>query len=183
MASVPLRPTRPALLGVGALLLCAVALAPARAERADTAEIHLQRGADGRAVLTDRPRAGVAVERTGRVARADPVAARERADRVARDAAATSARVQRTIDAQQDRLALAERQRARAQADEAERLRREELRAEAERPVVVAPWLFPGTPRWQPPPGARPPPPRTGPRPLPHEAARRPAPVEDRVLR
>lgn len=166
----------------GALLLALAAVAGAgavRAESAGTAEIHLQRGPDGRAVLTDRPRTGVVVEKTWRVDREDPVAARERAERVASDARATSERVQRTIDAQQDRLALAERQRARAAADEAERQRLEALRAEAERPVVVAPWLHPHGPGWRP----RPPPraePGPRPRPRPHEASRR---VEDRILR
>ena len=158
------------------LVLLSIACAAGTAGAQGTTEVYLQRGADGRAVFTDKPRQGVVVEKMWRLEREDPEAARERAAEVRREAAATSARVQRSIDAEQDRLALADRQRARARADEAERQRLADLRAESERPVVVAPWLGAGVPQWQfgpqwqpdrppraRPPGERPEPPRRRP--------------------
>ena len=162
-----------------ALPLLATLAGPLAAQ--GTTDIYLQRGADGRVVISDQPRRGVAVEKTWRMEREDPDAARQRAAEVRRHAAETSARVQRSIDAQQDRLALAERQRARADAEEAERRRFAELRAEADRPVVLTPWLGPGLPQRQRPPGWRPPgggawPPEASrpPRRQPHPNERRP---------
>jgi hypothetical protein len=136
-------------LALTVLALLSAAAGPLGAQ--GTTEIFLQRGADGRAVISDQPRRGVTVEKTWRMEREDPEAARERAAEVRRHAAATSDRVQRSIDAQQERQAAAERQRSRALADQAEQRRLAELRAETERPVVLAPWLGPGRPYARPP--------------------------------
>ncbi len=124
--------------------------AAAAAPLADpTSTIYLQRGADGRLVLTDRPSPLVTTERSWQVEREDPVAARQRAADVRREATAVSERVQRAID--QD-----ERQRAEVDArerDRADRLARDAAiarAAEAETPLLVAPIdVFGGT--WRPP--------------------------------
>jgi hypothetical protein len=73
------------------------------AETPKTSQIYLQRGADGRSVLTDRPSANAVTERTWQVDREDPVAAQQRALEVQRQADAVTLRVQRAIDAQQQR--------------------------------------------------------------------------------
>ena len=72
---------------------------------ADVARIYQQRTADGRVVLTDRPNGGVLTERSWQLAREDPAAARQRAERVEREARAVSERVQRRIDDDERRVA------------------------------------------------------------------------------
>jgi hypothetical protein len=79
----------------------------AAAETPRTSQIYLQRGADGRSVLTDRPSASAVTERTWQMDREDPVAAQQRALEVQRQAEAVSIRVQRSIETQQ-RLASEE---------------------------------------------------------------------------
>ena len=77
----------------------------AAAETPAIAQIYQQRGADGSIVLTDRPSPKAVTERTWQIDREDPVAARQRALEVKREADAVSERVQRSIESQQ-RLAL-----------------------------------------------------------------------------
>ena len=99
----------------------------AAAETPATAQIYQQRGADGSIVLTDRPSPKAVTERTWQMDREDPVAARQRALEVKREAEAVSERVQRSIESQQRlaseadlmrlRLALLERQSEAAASD------------------------------------------------------------------
>lgn len=97
---------RPILIGafIGALAGAASAETP---KNSQTSQIYLQRGADGRSVLTDHPSASAVTERVWQMDKEDPVAAHQRALEVQREAQAVSARVQRSIDAQQ-RLAAEE---------------------------------------------------------------------------
>jgi hypothetical protein len=85
-----------------AAFICSVA-STAWAETPKTTQIYLQRGADGRSVLTDRPSASAVTERTWQMDREDPVAAQQRAMEVQRQADAVTLRVQRAIEAQQRR--------------------------------------------------------------------------------
>jgi hypothetical protein len=91
---------RPALIVVA---LVGTAAGAAFADTPTTAQIYLQRGADGRSVLTDRPSASAVTERTWQMDREDPVAARQRELEVRRQAEAVSVRVQRSIEAQERR--------------------------------------------------------------------------------
>jgi hypothetical protein len=101
-------------------LVIGAAYGAAVADTSTTAQIYQQREADGRLVLTDRPSATAVTERTWKVDREDPVAARQRALDVRREADAVSERIQRSIESQQRRaseedllrlrLALLERQ-------------------------------------------------------------------------
>ena len=113
-------PSRPALILLAALLGAASGPALAEAAGSGITQIYLQRDADGRSVLTDRPSATSITERTWQMEREDPAAARQRALEMQREAAAVSLRVQRSIDAQtrqageenmqRRQLALADRQ-------------------------------------------------------------------------
>ncbi|HZV93636.1 MAG TPA: hypothetical protein VFF72_10500 [Caldimonas sp.] len=101
-----------------ALATClALAAGSVAAETSKTSQIYLQRQADGSAVLTDHPSANALTERVWKMDREDPIAARERAAEVRREADAVSLRVQRSIESQQrlasevDALRLAAQQR------------------------------------------------------------------------
>jgi hypothetical protein len=84
------------------------ACSAALADTSTTAQIYLQRGADGRVVLTDRPSPTAVTERTWQMDREDPVAARQRAAEVRREADAVSERIQRSIEAQERRASEAD---------------------------------------------------------------------------
>jgi hypothetical protein len=101
--SPPLRPVLVVVLAVlGAASGAAFAATPT------TAEVYLQRGSDGRSVLTDRPSADAVTERTWHVNREDPALAQQRALEVQRHADAVSERIQRTIEAQERRASEAD---------------------------------------------------------------------------
>jgi hypothetical protein len=95
-----------------ALLLAASLVAPAAAESPSDSpgqyRVYLQRGADGRAMLTDRPSAGAVTERSWQLEREDRAAAQQRALEVRRESEAVSERIQRGIDAQERRASEAD---------------------------------------------------------------------------
>ena len=109
----------------------------------DPTEVFQQRGANGSIVLTDRPSPTRTTERIWQIEREDPVAARQRAEAVRREAQTVSERVQRRLDSQH-RLA-AEVDLQRLQLDAAERERQLELaRIEAERDrAPYSPYFYP----------------------------------------
>ncbi|WP_372524806.1 hypothetical protein [Piscinibacter sp.] len=143
---------------------------------ADTSEIHIyqQRTADGRVVLTDRPNADAATERTWQIRSEDPGAALQRREQVRREAQAVSQRIQWQLEREQEReheLALARTRLAEAEA----RVAAERTRAQAAPETVVLlgariphprlprfPRPWPPRPRLAPPPSLPMPPPAPG---------------------
>jgi hypothetical protein len=94
------------------LMLAAVAggatLFPATAATgAATTQIYLQRGADGRPLLTDRPSPTSLTERTWQMEREDPAEARRRAADVQREAEQVSERIRLRQEAEQRRADMA----------------------------------------------------------------------------
>lgn len=88
--------------------LAGPAVAAAASDGSAPTQVYLQRGADGRAVLTDRPSANAVTERTWQVEREDRAAALQRALEVRREADAVSERIQRGIEAQARRVSEAD---------------------------------------------------------------------------
>jgi hypothetical protein len=110
-----------------ALAVCA-GISTAAAEQAPSrmSQIYQQRTPDGRIVLSDRPTPGVPIQRSWSIVGEDPVAARERSEKVRLEAQAVSERIQRALDLD----------RQRTDATEVERLRRS--LAEARRDAEIA---------------------------------------------
>jgi len=124
---------RPAPTGMDSALRCLIAalaacggISTAAAEQTASrmSQIYQQRTADGGIVLSDRPTPGAPIQRSWSIVGEDPVAARERSERVRLEAQAVSERIQRELD----------RDRQRADSTEVERLRRSlaEARRDAE---------------------------------------------------
>lgn len=97
-------------------LIAASALPASAAEQ--KGQIYQQRAADGRIVLTDRPSATAVTERTWIIDREDKEAAQQRAFDVRREAEAVSERIQRRMEAQERSLAAEQERLAQRQRDQ-----------------------------------------------------------------
>lgn len=172
-STFPIHLGRPMLAAALGLLLAgpAQAVPPVDAAASSAAEpgrtVYQQRRADGQAVFTDRPAAGLVTERRWLIEPEDPEAASTRRDAVRANADRVTERIQRSIDQQQqlsnDLLIQQLRSQQAADALQAERLREYD---NDYRPYGV----LPGRPYYRP--GIRPPPIQPTPRPRPPHSPR-----------
>jgi hypothetical protein len=127
-----------------ALLLAASLAGPAAAESLSDSpgqyRVYLQRGADGRAMLTDRPSADAVTERSWQLEREDRAAAQQRALEVRRESEAVSERIQRSIEAQARRASEADL--LRLQMARLDRAADEASNASDDAVAIVAPGVF-----------------------------------------
>lgn len=128
----------------------AAALRPAAGASAATSDsartVYMQRDADGKTVLTDRPAAGLVTERRWAYEPEDAQAAAARREASRAQSEQVTERIQRSIDQQQQRVNDLQIEQLRAQraadALRAERLRERE-REEASRVVLLPPYARP----------------------------------------
>lgn len=123
------------------LVAIAVSAAPALAQEvvAGAPQVYLQRTADGRVLLTDRPLDGARTQRIWTIWSEDPAAARERGEKVRLEAQAVTERIQRSIELQQQRADQYELARLRLSLAEARRDADRAREAARDMPVLLLP--------------------------------------------